>query len=120
MKHTLNPQQNTSPEIRAFIYQQLSDLEGLLPQNANVSIVVEDPGFLKNEKTKKAHKKKVTIQMEAEVGNLVVESEHLDIYKAIQAAKENLRTQLSVLQAFMSPDDRDQQIEDIIAHKTIH
>lgn len=118
MKHTLNSQQNTTPEIRAFIYQQLTDLEGLLPQNSNVSIVVEDPAVLK--KTKKAQKKKVMIQLETEVGNLVVESEHMDVYKAIQAAKENLRAQLSVLQTFTSGEDRDEKINDIIEHKYLH
>jgi ribosome-associated translation inhibitor RaiA len=118
MKHTLNSQQNTNPEVRAFIYQQLTDLEGLLPQNSNVSIVVEDPAVIK--KTKKAQKKKVMIQLETEVGNLVVESEHIDIYKAIQAAKENLRSQLSVLQAFTNAEDRTEQINNIIGHKYLH
>lgn len=119
MKHTFNSQESTSPEIRAFIYQQLTDLEGLLPQNSNVSIIVEDPAIIK--KTKKAQKKKVMIQLETEAGNLVVESEHLDVYKAIQAAKENLRSQLSVLQAFTGGmEDRDEKINDIIEHKYLH
>ncbi len=50
MKHTFNSQESTSPEIRAFIYQQLTDLEGLLPQNSNVSIIVEDPAIIKKNK----------------------------------------------------------------------
>lgn len=122
MKHTLaktlRSEQNTTPEIRAFIYQQLTDLEGLLPQNSNVSIVVEDPAILK--KSKKAQEKKVMIQLETEAGNFVVESEHLDVYKAIQAAKENLRSQLSVLQAFTNGEDRDEKINNIIEHKYLH
>lgn len=118
MKHTLNSQQNTNPEIRAFIYQQLTDLEGLLPQNSNVSIVVEDLAVIK--KTKKAQKKKVMIQLETEAGNLVVESEHMDVYKAIQAAKENLRSQLATLQAFIGAEDRDEKIDGFINHRYLH
>lgn len=131
MKTTSNSPENSTPEIRAFIYQQLSDLEGLMPQGSNVSIIVEDPAMLnkrsgkvnsdkKNSKKFKSKKKKVVIQLETAEGHLLVQSEHLDVYKAIQAAKENLRGQLSALQNFLNPDDRDQQINDIIDHKQLH
>lgn len=124
MKQAMNTpaNNNTSPEIRAFIYQQLTDLEGLLPKGSNVNIVVDDPATLnKSLKKSKTYKKKVMIQLETEAGNLVVESEHKDVYKAIQIAKENLRAQLSALQSFLSDvDDRDQMIDDIITHKVIH
>lgn len=109
---------NAAPEIRAFIYQQLTDLEGLLPQNSNIAIAVEDPGLLK--KSKKAQKKKVMMTLETEAGNLAVESEHLDVYKAIQAAKENLRSQLVALQSFIGSEDRDKEINDIIEHRYLH
>lgn len=119
MKSTLNtPQNNAAPEIRAFIYQQLTDLEGLLPQNSNVSIVVEDPAIIK--KSKKEFKKKILITLETEAGNLVVESEHVDVYKAIQVAKENLRSQLTALQSFIGGDERDQEINNIIEHRYLH
>lgn len=126
MKPSINAQENSSPEIRAFIYQQLADLEGLLPQGSNVSIIVEDPSVikipldLKMAKRAKSKKKKVIIQLETTEGNLLVESEHLDIYKAIQAAKENLRNQLSALQSFLNLEDRDKQINDIIDHTYLH
>src|SRR5690606_27697574 len=112
---------SASPEVRAFIYQQLTDLEGLLPQGANVSIVVEDPNLLpKKGKKSKLQKKRVVIQLDTTVGNLVVQNENLDVYKAIQGAKEELRGQLSTLQNFLSPTDRDQEIEDIISNKLLH
>jgi ribosome-associated translation inhibitor RaiA len=130
MKRTSNSPEDSNPEIRAFIYQQLSDLEGLMPQGSNVSIVVEDPAMLKKAKkigsSKKLlkktppSKKKVVIQLETAEGNLLVESEHSDVYVAIQAAKENLRGQLFALQSFLNPDDRDKQISDIIEHRILH
>jgi len=118
---TNNSIASASPEVRAFIYQQLTDLEGLLPQGANVSIVVEDPNLLpKKGKKSKLQKKRVVIQLDTTVGNLVVQNENLDVYKAIQGAKEELRGQLSTLQNFLSPTDRDQEIEDIISNKLLH
>lgn len=134
MKATKPPEkkpEDSNPEIRAFIYQQLSDLESLMPQGSNVSIVVEDPTMLKIKsnqilgdrkflKKTKSFKKKVVIQIETAEGNLLVESEHHDVYTAIQAAKENLRGQLSALQSFLNPDDRDKQISDIIEQKMLH
>ena len=124
MKPTFS-ENNTSPEIRAFIYQQLTDLEGLLPQGSNISIAVDDPSYLektqkKASKKTKIHKKKVVIQLETQAGNLVVESENFDIYKAIQAAKENLRSQLTTLHAFLSGMDREEQIDNIISKKYLH
>lgn len=113
---------SASPEVRAFIYQQLTDLEGLLPQGSNVSIVVEDPNLLpkKEGKKSKLQKKRVVIQLDTSAGNLVVQNENLDVYKAIQGAKEELRGQLATLQNFLSPTDRDQEIEDIISNKLLH
>lgn len=121
MKETIATPANTTPEIRAFIYQQLTDLEGLLPQGSNVSIVIEDPAILNKDKKKKHFKKKVMIQLETEAGNIVVESENFDVYKAIRLAKETLRGQLSTLQSFlMDADDRDQKIKDILDQKILH
>jgi ribosomal subunit interface protein len=121
MKQTLSPNINTTPEVRAFIYQQLTDLEGLLPQGSNVNIVVEDPALLSKAKKPKIFKKKVMIQLETEAGNIVVESEHKDVFKAISLAKETLRGQLTTLESFLGgAEDRDQKIEDILAHKILH
>jgi ribosomal subunit interface protein len=121
MKQTFNsPNSNTTPEIRAFIYQQLTDLEGLLPQGSNVNIVVEDPALLSKSKTK-VFKKKVMIQLETQAGNIVVESEHKDVFKAIQLAKETLSGQLSTLQNFLGEtEDRDDKINEILSNKIIH
>ncbi len=118
MKATMNNLNNAAPEIRAFIYQQLADLEGLLPQHSNVSIVVEDPSILK--KNKKRQKMKVVINLETEAGNISAIGENLDVYKAIQAAKETLQSQLSALQSFISGDDRDQEINNIIGQRYLH
>ncbi len=119
---------SASPEVRAFIYQQLTDLEDLLPQGSNVSILVEDPNLLpaaqKVAKSKKSNrkkqKKKVIIQLDTTVGNIVVENENFDVYQAISGAKEELRGQLTTLQNFLDPIDRDQKIEDIVSNKLLH
>lgn len=119
---------SASPEVRAFIYQQLTDLEDLLPVGSNVSILVEDPNLLptsqkaqsKKKGKKKAHKKRVIIQLDTTVGDLVVENENFDVYQAIRGAKEELRGQLTTLQSFLDPMDRDQKIEDIVSNKLLH
>ncbi len=121
---------NTSPEIRAFIYQQLTDLENLLPQGAALSITVEDKSLLPKAKTSKAktkqlskkiHTKKVVIYLETSVGNIFVESKNKDVFKAIQTAKEDLKNQLSTLQNILiRQDERANSIETIMRHPYLH
>jgi ribosome-associated translation inhibitor RaiA len=118
MKSAIDNLNNAAPEIRAFIYQQLTDLEGLLPQNSNVFIMVEDPSLLK--KSKKKQKMKVIINLETEVGNLAVTGENTNIYKAIQSAKESLKTQLSALQSFLVGEEREQEIHRIMEQRYLH
>jgi ribosome-associated translation inhibitor RaiA len=121
MKSTL---ENSSPEIRAFIYQQLSDLEALLPQGTAVSVVVEDPALSPTYKArpKKLSEKKVVMQLETAAGNLLVESENQDVYAAITKARDDLKVQLATLQSFLAEEniDRSNQIENILTHKYLH
>jgi len=110
--------ENQAPEIRAFIYQQLSDLEPLMPTGTAVSVLVEDPALA--DKTLKDPAKKVVIQLETSAGNLVVESANKDVYAAIASAKNDLETQLSTLQNIWGGDERNDQIDDIIEHRYLH
>lgn len=102
---------DAAPEVRAFIYQELNDLDGLLPAGTALSVVVDD----------KANKNKVAIHLQSNIGNLYVESESKDVFKAIRKAKENLKDQLSALQSFLiETEDREMQIEHIINKDFLH
>lgn len=103
---------NTAPEVRAFIYQELNDLDGLLPEGTALSVVVDDKH--------KGKRNKVAIHLQSALGNLYVESESKDVFKAITQAKENLKSQLSVLQSFLIGDDRDIQVQNMINRHLLH
>ncbi len=120
MKSQVFEDKNTPPEIRAYIYQQLTDLEGLLPQGSAVSITVEDKSLLPGQ-TKVASPKKVIIYLETSSGNLLAEAKHKDVFKAVKKAKEHLKLQLFTLQsALMRQDERANEIENIIRHPYLH
>ncbi len=121
MKSQVFEDKNTPPEIRAYIYQQLTDLEGLLPQGSAVSITVEDKSLLPGQIKETVSPKKVIIYLETSVGNLLAEAKHKDVFKAVKKAKENLKAQLSTLQlALTRQDERANQIENIIRHPYLH
>ncbi len=101
---------NTTPEVRAFIYQELNDLDGLLPEGTALSVVVDD----------KTKLNKVAIHLQSTVGNLYVESEAKDVFKAIRKAKDDLKTQLSALQSFLAGDDRETLVQNAINKHYIH
>lgn len=102
---------DAAPEVRAFIYQELNDLDGLLPAGTALSVVIDD----------KSNKNRVAIHLQSTVGNLYVESESKDVFKAIRKAKDNLKDQLSVLQSILiETEDREMQIEHIINKDFLH
>lgn len=120
MKPHVFEDKNTPPEIRAYIYQQLTDLERLLPQGSAISITVEDKSLL-DKNTKPNAPKKVVIYLETSIGNLLAESKNKDVFKAIKVAKEHLKAQLSTLQGVLvRPEDRANEIENIIRHPYLH
>jgi ribosome-associated translation inhibitor RaiA len=88
----------STPEVRAFIYQQLNDLEHLLPVGSSVSVSVMP-------------EKKSTFMAQIEVigpaGTLHSTAIHKDEYSAIVAAKHDLKSQLEFWFNVSADDDRD-------------
>lgn len=121
MKNSL---EGSSPEVRAFIYQQLAELESLLPQGTAVSVVVEDPSVQSSRAQKVAapSRKRVIMQLETAAGRFFVEGKNDDIYKAITKAKNDLKDQLTILQSFLadSNSSRSNHIENILSQKYLH
>lgn len=112
------PIDKANPEVRAYIYQQLSDLEPLIPKGSAIAITVdEEKAATKSEKPKKY----VSIILKTTMGDLVVKSTHKDIYKAINTAKTDLAGQLANLQYWIDEnDERKLQIDLMMNHKYLH
>ncbi len=88
--------QNVNPEIRAYIYQQLADLEVLLPEGSAISISIDN-----------SDKKMVetAIKIETPYGEISALEESVDIYECLNQAKENLVKQLGEIHRIASEQD---------------
>jgi ribosome-associated translation inhibitor RaiA len=73
---------SVTPEIRAYIYQQLADLEPHLPEGSAISIVInENP---------KSGSHASTIKVDTPYGEVSAIEEKQDIYESLSAAKDSL------------------------------
>ena len=92
---------NVHPEVRAFIYQQMADLERFLPEGSNVSILINDD--LQSRKLKKVS---ATIRIQTPYGDLRALGETGDIYHSLQEAKAVMLRQLGEMHRMSSEQDR--------------
>lgn len=112
MNRKQNKIDKTTPEIRAYIYQQLSDLEHMIPKGSAIAITVDED---------KKEKKYVSIVLKTALGELVVNSQNQDIYEAIQDARHDLEGQLSNFSGMIDEDElREGAVDHLMTHKYLH
>ncbi len=105
--------QNVNPEIRAYIYQQLADLEQLLPEGSEISIVIND-NDKKNIET--------DIKIATPFGEIHALEQSSDIYQSLTQAKANLLKQLGEMHRAASEQDIDADdiVQAIIDKRHLH
>lgn len=107
----------SSPEVRAFIYQQLSDLEEFLPQGSAVSVSI-----LPEETKKLSFCAKIEIMTPG--GTLLSTAIHGDEYAAIVSAKRDIKSQLEFWfhlgELEENDDSRERLIEAISEKRYLH
>ncbi|MCB0393676.1 MAG: hypothetical protein KDD25_03920 [Bdellovibrionales bacterium] len=95
---------NSSPEVRAFIYQQLNDIEYLLPAGSSVNVSVSPD----QTKTFRAQ-----IEVVGPDGAISSTAMNKDEYAAIVAAKRDIKTQLEFW-ANVSGDESEEEVRNAI------
>lgn len=102
----------TTPEIRAYIYQQLNDIEHMIPKGSAIAISVDED---------KTHQKTVSIILKTVIGDVIVNSQNPNIFTAIQEAKDDLEGQLTDLSSLIDEDDvRSMALDQLLTHKYLH
>jgi ribosomal subunit interface protein len=108
----------TDRELKAYIYQQLMDIQPYLVTNSQVAVTVS----LKNKNSKKKKQFLVTLNAKIENGEMAAEGQDGDVYQAFGKAKELMMLQLAELQnSLMDPAERELEVQTALAGGyTIH
>lgn len=121
---------DTDPEVKSFIYQQISEFQPYVTPQTVVAVVAKDPRKLKADLELAGHdisrsklKKMYRIAIVLKEGDAEIADEglHENVYEAIRAAKLKLLQKLSEIQdQVMSESERVQQINSIMQNEQIH
>lgn len=104
--------QSVNPEIRAYIYQQLADLETFLPDSSAVSIYIDD----------KNRSFSTTIKIDTPFGEIQALEKSDDVYASLAQAKDNIVKQLGEIHraANESSPEFDDMVNAIINKRNLH
>lgn len=99
------------PELKAYIYQHLMDIQPYLLANAQVAVLVQraeaDDSHSEDEETDFL----VTLVATLNEGRMEAEGQHGDIYEAFNKAKETMIHQLAEIQnSMMDPAEREVEV----------
>jgi ribosomal subunit interface protein len=133
MANLLNPAIHIleqSPEIKAYVYQQIAELEGFVTPQTTVAVVARDPLKLAIqletdgtpiEREKLGQMYRIGIVLKEEDAKIQAEGLHEDIYEAIRIAKDKLLQQLVEIQdSVVSQSDRQEQINFALSNPQLH
>lgn len=119
-----------NPEVKSFIYQQISEFEPFVTPQTIVAVLARDPKKLAiqyetdgKEFTREGLKKLYRIAIVLNESGATVEAEgvHEDIFEAIKAAKDNLLRKLVEIQdSVVSQQDRIIEINHYLQHPVLH
>ena len=120
----------SSPEVKSFIYQQITEFEPFVTPQTVVAVVARDPRKLAlqyeaegKEFDRKELKKLHRIAIVLKEGEATVEAEgvHTDIFNAIKLAKENVLKKLVEIQdSVISNQDRLIEINHALQNPLLH
>lgn len=119
-----------NPEVKAFIYQQINELEGFVTPNTVVTVMAKDANKLAKqyemegvEYDKQELKKMYRVAIVLKEAGATAEAEGIDknLFVAIQKAKDNLLKQLIEIQnTVISQQDRNTEVHQYLHQPTIH
>ena len=95
-----------NPELRAYIYQQLSDIESMLPAGTGIQVAVH-----KEEKPK--GKFLTVIYVDSLLGQIKALGQAKNLYDSIAGAKEKM-LQMMLSSPQVSDDERSARIDEIL------
>lgn len=107
-----------TPEVKSFIYQQISDFEPFLTSSSLVSVVSKEPNEIKHREPR-AHN--ILISIKEDGVSLQEEGSSDNIYEAILEAKNKLYKRLvSIQDSVVSQLDRIAQLRSIRNNSNLH
>lgn len=114
---------NIDPEIKAFVFQVLTEFEPFITEQTLLAVVAKDPLRLYRNLAKQGQdvnksdfvdKYRISIQLQEEGSKLEEEGLHEDIYQAIIIAKDKMLKSLATLHdEIVSQKDRNAQINQV-------
>ncbi len=97
-------------EIKAYIYQQLNELESLIPKGSTVSVEVNE--VLENQSPSENGTIATRMSVKTPVGELLADEIDEDIFKSITEATNSLAHQLTLLKtSFETQLNRDSLVD---------
>lgn len=108
------------PEVKAYIYQQMAEIEQLLPEGSNVTIQIsdhsdEDDIRLSNNVASK-------IRIRTPYGEINALEKATDIYNSLFLCKQSLISQLGAMQRHVAEEqsERSHVVESVIKKERLH
>lgn len=99
------------PELKAYIYQHLMDIQPYLLANAQVAVLVQKAEGDVSEAENDEPDYLVTLVATLNEGRMEAEGQHGDIYEAFNKAKEVMIHQLAEIQnSLMDPAEREVEV----------
>lgn len=92
-------------EVKAFIYQQVQDLERFTKDFGSLAVYVEKENGLEGQEKQPYEKFAVTFVLAPESVNLQIRAESNDIYEACRIGKEEAQKRLSSIINVMGEQD---------------
>jgi ribosome-associated translation inhibitor RaiA len=103
----------SDPEVKAHIYQQLTEFEPYLLPGSHIAVLIRD--------TKKQPGVVVTFSLSAEGGQIHGKGKGADVYEAAKMAKEDILSQFDSIQnQLVSAQDREVEISQITNNPSGH
>jgi len=119
-----------NPEVKSFIYQQISEFEPFVTPQTIIAVLARDPKKLAlqyetdgKDFDKKSLKQLYRIAIVLKENDASVEAEgvHKDIFEAIKMAKDELMKKLLAIQdSVVSQQDRLMEINHFLQHPILH
>lgn len=99
------------PELKAYIYQHLMDIQPYLLANAQVAVLVQRAEGETSQIENDEQDFLVTLVATLNEGRMEAEGQHEDIYEAFNKAKESMIHQLAEIQnSMMDPAEREVEV----------
>lgn len=109
-------------EARAFIYQQLQDIEHLLPDQAQIAVSIQQVWKTNNEtRVPEPPRYRVKLSFDLENGKVVASGLDEDVYESALEAKEEMTLKLEAIHEHTnSSRERDLEVRNLLQNNWLH